>query len=92
MPSSSARANRACRNAEVNDETLVGFVAMALVPAIAWRLWRGLSTGALPLYRTYLRREDDRAKFAALVGVHALSLIAIAWIAADLLLEIRPGF
>ena len=33
--------------------------------------------GRLPLYRTTIRREDDRAKFAFLLALHAASLALI---------------
>jgi hypothetical protein len=50
------------------------------------RILRGLRTGRLPVYRTYVDREVDGRKFTALLIVHALSLALIAFIAADLLL------
>jgi hypothetical protein len=69
-------------------DLLVGLVALALVPLIALRLSRGLHQGRLPLYRTYVSREADRGKFAALLALHALSLILVAAIAADLLFNL----
>jgi hypothetical protein len=68
------------------ENRLVGLVALALVPLIGLRLWRGLRDGRLPLYRTYVTREQGRGKFAFLLVLHALSLLLIALIAADLLL------
>lgn len=68
------------------EDLLVGLFALALVPLIAWRLHRGLRDGRLPVYRTYLRREENRAKFAVLLAVHALTLLVVAVVAADLLL------
>lgn len=68
------------------EELLVGLFALALVPLIALRIGRGLREGRLPLYRTYQRREDDGAKFALLLALHALSLALVAIVAADLLL------
>ncbi|HEX8643150.1 MAG TPA: hypothetical protein VF702_04470 [Allosphingosinicella sp.] len=70
----------------MNDNLLVGLFALALVPLIAVRVWRGVREGRLPIYRIHLRRDDNRAKFAALLAVHALTLIVVAVIAADLLL------
>ena len=70
------------------ETVLVGLVALAVVPFIALRIVRGVREGRLPVYRTYLRREDDRAKFNALLALHALSLVLIAGIAADLLLDL----
>lgn len=68
------------------ENLLVGLICLALVPLIALRILRGLRTGRLPVYRTYVGRDNDRAKFAALLIVHTASLALIAFIAADLLL------
>jgi hypothetical protein len=68
------------------EELLVGLVALALLPLIAWRIARGLRDGRLPLYRTYLNRAESRARFAVLLGLHGLSLVLVAFVAADLLL------
>ena len=70
----------------MNEELLVGLVALLLAPLIALRIARGLREGRLPLYRTYLYRENDRAKFGFLLGLHLLSLLLIIFVAADLLL------
>lgn len=67
-------------------DLLVGLVALVLVPLIALRLWRGLRDGRLPLYRTYVTREAGQGKFGFLLALHALSLVLVAGIAADLLL------
>ncbi|HEV2816437.1 MAG TPA: hypothetical protein VGW40_04345 [Allosphingosinicella sp.] len=71
------------------DEILVGLVALALVPLIGWRIVRGLRDGRLPIYRTYLDRADGRARFAVLLGLHGLSLVLVAVVAADLLFGLR---
>lgn len=68
------------------EDLLVGLFALALVPLIAVRIRRGLRDGRLPIYRTRLRREDDRTKFAVLLALHAATLVVVAVIAADLLL------
>lgn len=68
------------------ENLLVGLVALALVPLIALRLWRGLRDGRLPLYRTYVARDAGGARFGILIALHALSLVLVAGIAADLLL------
>ena len=68
------------------ESLLVGLVALALVPLVGARVLRGLRTGRLPLYRTYIDRDRDRGKFLALLGIHILSLAIVAFIAADLLL------
>ena len=70
------------------DELLVGFVALALVPLIGLRIARGLRDGRLPLYRTQIERAQGRGKFAFLLALHALSLVLVAGIAADLLLNL----
>jgi hypothetical protein len=70
------------------EDLLVGLVALALVPLIALRLYRGFSEGRLPVYRTYLRREENRSKFGVLLALHALSLVIVAGIAADLLFNL----
>jgi ABC-type sulfate transport system permease subunit len=69
-------------------DLLVGLVALALVPLIATRLFKGLSEGRLPVYRTYLTREAGTARFTVLLALHAVSLVLVAGIAADLLLNL----
>ena len=68
------------------ENLLVGLICVALVPAIAVRIRRGLRSGRLPVYRTSLDRGERPGKFYALLIVHALSLVLVAFIAADLLL------
>ncbi len=55
---------------------------------IAWRIRRGLREGRLPLYRTYVGREEAGSKFNLLLGLHALSFLVVAVIAADLLFQL----
>ncbi len=71
------------------ENMLVGLVALALVPLIALRILRGLRTGRMPLYRTYLERDGESGKFHALLAIHAISLALVAFIAADLLLGLE---
>ena len=71
-----------------SDDLLVGLIGMVLLPLIAGRVLRGVHEGRLPLYRTYVRREDDRAKFALLLVLHSLSFFVVAAIAADLLFNL----
>jgi len=52
------------------------------------RIVRGLRTGRLPLYRSNFERESGPAKFNFLIALHALSLIVIAAVAADLLFNL----
>jgi hypothetical protein len=70
------------------QDLLIGLIGLALLPLIGLRLWRGLRDGRLPLYRTYVSRADGRGKFAFLLVLHALSLVLVAGIAADLLLNL----
>jgi len=58
------------------------------VALIAMRIVRGLRTGRLPLYRTYFERESGPAKFNFLLALHAISMIAIMAVAADLLFNL----
>jgi hypothetical protein len=69
-----------------SEDLLVGLVALALVPLAARRVWRGLREGRLPIYRSYLSRDENRSKFAVLLVLHALTLVLVALVAADLLL------
>jgi hypothetical protein len=69
-----------------SGELLVGLVALALLPLIGWRVFRGLRDGRMPVYRTTLNRADGQAKFHVLLAVHALSFLLVAAVAADLLL------
>ena len=69
-----------------SEETLVGLIALALVPLILFRIVRGVRDGRLPLYRAYLGREAGAARFTVVLRVHVLSLLLAAIIAADLLL------
>ncbi len=70
------------------EDLLVGLIALSILPFIGLRIARGVREGRLPLYRTYLRREDDRAKFNTLLALHAVSLVVVAVISADLLLNL----
>lgn len=72
-----------------SDDLLVGLIAILLLPLIAGRILRGLRDGRLPLFRSSIRREDDRTKFAALLVIHALSFFAIGAIAVDLLFNLK---
>ena len=70
------------------EDLLVGMIAVALLPLIAWRVRRGLKEGRLPLYRTYLSRDEAGSKFAVLLALHALSFALVALIAADLIFQL----
>jgi hypothetical protein len=68
------------------ENILVGLVCLALVPLIGLRIWRGIRTGRLPLYRTYVERSQSEFRFFSLLALHGITLALIAFIAADLLL------
>jgi hypothetical protein len=74
--------------APAGEDLLFGLIALALLPLIALRLWRGIRDGRLPLYRSYVTREAGQGRFGLLLALHALSLVLIAAIAADLLFNL----
>lgn len=67
------------------QDMLVGFAALALLPLIGRRIWRGVRDGRLPVYRSCLDRADGGARFGVLLALHALALL-VALVATDLLL------
>lgn len=67
------------------ENIIVGLLALAVVPVIGWRIWRGIRYGQLPLYKTRVDRSIGAAKFNFLLGVHVLAMLAIAVVAVDLL-------
>ena len=71
------------------ENLVVGLICLALLPAIAIRILRGIRTGRLAVYRTSIEREEaGAARFATLLALHALSFVLVALIAADLLLNL----
>lgn len=68
------------------ENILVGLVCLALVFLIAARMVRGVRTGRLPLYRTYVERSEGNPRFFSLLALHGISLLLVGFIAADLLL------
>ena len=72
-----------------NEDFMVGVLAAFLVLLIGWRILRGVRAGRMPLYRTYLERADNPAKFNLLLALHIASMAVIAVIAADLLLGLN---
>lgn len=64
---------------------MVGLIALALLPLIGLRIWRGLRDGRLPVYRSYHERPDSAAKFNALLVLHSLAFLLIAVVAVDLI-------
>ena len=71
-----------------SEDLLVGMIGVALLPLIAWRIRRGLKEGRLPLYRTYVDRDEAGSKFGLLLALHVLSFILVALVAADLLFQL----
>ena len=67
-----------------SEDLLVGLIGLVLMPLIARRLVRGLRDGRLPLYSSYIGREEG-ARFKVLIAIHALSFLLVAVISADLL-------
>jgi hypothetical protein len=70
------------------EDMLAGLIGAALLPLIALRVRRGLKEGRLPLYRTYVDRDESASKFSLLLGLHALSFVLVAAVAADLLFQL----
>jgi hypothetical protein len=68
-----------------SEDLLVGAIAAIVAGMILNRIVRGVREGRLPLYRTYIGREAGTAKFNTVLALHILSLLAVAWIALDLL-------
>ena len=64
----------------------IGLVALALLPLIGLRIWRGVRDGRLPVYRAQQDRADSAAKFNFLLALNAVAFLLIALVAADLLL------
>jgi hypothetical protein len=71
------------------EERLVGVIGLALIVLIALRIRRGLRDGRLPVYRTYIRRDEQPGRYRFMLALHVLSLILVALIAADLLLGLN---
>jgi hypothetical protein len=72
-----------------SEELLIGMIGLALLPIISWRIRKGLSEGRLPIYRTYLERSENNAKFRVLFALHVLSFAVVAVIAVDMLFGLR---
>ena len=70
------------------EDLFVGLIGLALLPMIAWRIRRGLTEGRLPLYRTYVHRDGAGSRFGLLLGLHVLSFVLVAIVAADLLFQL----
>jgi hypothetical protein len=71
------------------SDLLVGLIGLALVVLIALRIRRGLRDGRLPVYRTYIERDEQPGRYRFMLILHVLSLVLVAVIAADLVLGLN---
>lgn len=67
------------------DELLIGLIAAAAVPWIAWILGRGVRDGWLPIRKGRVLRAERRAAFNTLFGLYVAAALLMAFIAIDLL-------
>jgi hypothetical protein len=72
-----------------SEDTLVGIVALGVVPWIGWTLLRGIREGRLPIVRSHVLRAERPQAFLALFGLYLLAGAAMAWIGLDLLIGLR---
>jgi uncharacterized membrane protein len=71
-----------------SEDTLVGLVALLVVPWIVWTLQRGLRDQRLPIGRTYILRSERPGAFTGLAGFYLLSALVMVCVALDLLMGI----
>jgi len=71
------------------EETLVGLIALAVVPWLIWRLERGVREGRLPIGRSYLLRDERPGAFRALFALYVAAALTMAFIGIDLLVGIE---
>jgi hypothetical protein len=71
-----------------SEETLVGIVALAVVPWIAWTLRRGLRDGRLPIFRSYVDRSERPTAFGVLFIFFVGAAVLMTFIAFDLLVRV----
>lgn len=69
-------------------EIIAGLVALLLVPWLVWTMRRGLREGRLPIARAYVRRDERSGPFHMLLALYMVALGLVAFIAADLLLDL----
>jgi hypothetical protein len=72
-----------------SEETLVGIIGLALLPWIAWTIRRAFREERLPIGRAYVRRDERPGAFRVLLGLYAVAGLLVAFIALDLLFDIR---
>jgi hypothetical protein len=72
-----------------SEETLVALIGLAVVPWAAWTIRRGLREEKLPIGRAYVRRDERPGAFRMLLGFYAVAALLVAFVAVDLLLDIK---
>ena len=70
-----------------SEDLLVGIIGLGILPWIVWTVRRGVRSGALPLGRAYVRRDERRGAFNALLGLYLAAALLVAFISIDLLIE-----
>ena len=68
-----------------SEDVLVGLITAGLVPWILWTLRRGLRSGALPIGRGFVRRDERPGPFRAMMIFYVAAALLAAFIALDLL-------
>jgi hypothetical protein len=71
-----------------SEDLLFALVALALVPAIAFMMRRGLRAGRMPIGRAYVRRDERPGGFNALFLLYIAAMVFLAIMAADLILNL----
>jgi hypothetical protein len=71
------------------EDMLVGLVAAGLVFWILLTLARGRREARLPIGRGYVRRDERPGAYRALLALYAAAALLVAFIALDLLFNIR---
>lgn len=68
---------------------MVGFIALAVVPWLVWRLRRGLREGRLPMGRAYVDRAERPGAYRSLFAFYVIAALMMAFIGLDLLFALR---
>ena len=69
----------------------MGIVALAAVPWIVWILRRGLRDRRLPIGRSHVRGDERPGAFRTLFAFYVAAALTMAFIAADLLVDLTGG-
>jgi uncharacterized membrane protein len=72
-----------------SEETLVGIIALAVVPWLVWRLRRGQREGRLPIGRAYVDRAERPGAYRTLFVFYVIAALMMAFIGLDLLFSLR---